>query len=63
MKVTFDFEPQTEGYRLTMKCSEMTELESGAFDREEYYQCFKAIQKEVEGIITMQEEHRKAMAV
>lgn len=58
MKVLFDFTP--EGNILTMDCLEMTTLpNSNIINPEEYYQCFKAIQRQVDDIVTMHEEKRK----
>ena len=47
MKVTFDYQKTQEGYKLNMTCKEMTRLESGAYDQEEYHDCFKAILKHI----------------
>ena len=47
MKVTFDYQKTQEGYKLNMTCKEMTRLESGAYDQEEYHNCFKAILRDI----------------
>ena len=47
MKITFDYQKTQEGYKLNMTCEEMTRLESGAYDQEEYHDCFKAILKDI----------------
>lgn len=63
MKVVFEYISQGDGHRLTMECQEVPTLpNSETFDPEEYYQCFKAIQKQVEGIIELQEEKRRKIA-
>ena len=63
MKVVFEYFPQGDGHRLSMECKEVPTLpNSDAFDSEEYYQCFKAIQKQVEDIIELHEEKRRKIA-
>lgn len=47
MKVIFDYQKTQDGYKLHMFCEEMTQLESGAYDQEEYHDCFKAILKHI----------------
>lgn len=43
MKVTFNYTDTPEGYKLNMKCSDLTVLEHGAYDKKEYIEAFKAI--------------------
>ena len=47
MKVTFDYQKTQEGYKLNMACKDIPQLESGAYDAEEYHNCFKAILKDI----------------
>ena len=43
MKVEFEYIPTKEGYKLNMKCSDMSTINNGAFNKIEYDNCFKAI--------------------
>ena len=48
MRVIYDYQKTQDGYKLDMSCEEMTQLESGAFDRKKYTDCFKAILKDIQ---------------
>ena len=48
MRVIFDYQKAKAGHKLEMACEDISQLESGAFDRKEYTDCFKAILKDIQ---------------
>ena len=48
MKVIFYYQKTKAGHKLEMVCEDIPQLESGAFDRKEYTDCFKAILKDIQ---------------
>ena len=48
MRVIFDYQKTRAGHKLEMVCEDIPQLESGAYDIEEYQDCFRAIRKHIE---------------